>query len=219
MSLIPTTPPAADTGAASSVAPDAVARIAITAAALPMAPVAKPPRVSLDDINAEAQIAASAAAEEQALANVGIVESTLSQRGSEILEGLHGQRLDSAEPAADDRPTATDPGQAPPAAPDPAPAPEASQAKPARRPPLPIVERLKVLEAVRAAPALQPDAELANAISMAMDRAISTQMVRTYRQQLGLPSVAMPTRAELAARLAAAEAALAAQGRLDLPTT
>lgn len=97
-----------------------------------------------------------------------------------------------------------------------APAPQRQPAKQTRRPPLPMVERLKVMETIRQAPANKPDAELANAISMAMDRAISSQMVRLYRQQLGLASVPMPSRAELAARLAAAEAALAAQRGLPL---
>lgn len=198
MSLIPDTPPAA-LAATEKAMPDAVDRIAITAAGLPMKPIEKPAPVSLGDINA----AAAEAAEQQRLSALeGVVESTISERGQAILDAASKETGGEQQPVSQETAKAAAASPAPP--------------KPTRRPPLPIVERLKVLEAIRSAPADKPDAELANAISMAMDRAISGQMVRTYRIHLGLASVPMPSRAELSARLAAAEAALQAQKQLPL---
>lgn len=87
----------------------------------------------------------------------------------------------------------------------------------ARRAPMPMVQRLQVMEAVRAAPADEPDAELATRLSLALNRAIDSGTIKSYRVQLGLKSVPMPTKAELRAKLLALQAELAAKEQPTLP--
>ena len=90
-------------------------------------------------------------------------------------------------------------------------------AKATRRAPMSMVKRLDVLDAVRKAPADKPDAELAATISLALGHAVGSGTVASYRAQLGLPSVKMPSKAELRAKLAIAEQALAAAQQPTLP--
>ena len=86
-----------------------------------------------------------------------------------------------------------------------------------RRAPMPMVQRLKVMEAVRGAPADEPDTELAARLSLSLDRAIGTGTVKDYRLQLGLASVPMPSKAELRAKLAKLQAVVAAMEQPTLP--
>lgn len=89
--------------------------------------------------------------------------------------------------------------------------------KVARRSPMPMVQRLRVLELVRAAPVDKPDAELAADISLAIDRAVGSSTIADYRKQLGLASVKMPSKSELQAKLRALEAKLAEAQQPGLP--
>lgn len=97
--------------------------------------------------------------------------------------------------------------------------PVAGAAKPGktRRAPMPMVQRLQVMEAVRAAPADEPDTELAARLSVQLDRAIGSSTIKDYRLQLGLKSVPMPTKAELRAKLLRLQAELAAKEQPTLP--
>lgn len=90
-------------------------------------------------------------------------------------------------------------------------------AKKARRAPMTMVKRLEVLDTIRKAPVDKPDAELATEISLALGHAVGSGTVASYRAQLGVPSVRMPSKADLRAKLAAMEKALAAVQQPTLP--
>lgn len=122
----------------------------------------------------------------------GVVDSTLSERGEVLAAGGPNGELAIAEvvkPAA----------------------------KPARRAPMQMVQRLLVMEAVRSAPADEPDSELAARLSLQIGRAIGNSTVKDYRVQLGLVSVPMPTKSALRAKLAELQAELAAAQQPSLP--
>ena len=86
-----------------------------------------------------------------------------------------------------------------------------------RQSPMPMVQRLKLMEAIRSAPADEPDSELATRLSLQVGRAIASATIKAYRQQLGLVSVASLTKAALRARLAELQAELQAAQQPSLP--
>lgn len=231
--LIPTTPASAAGQASSGIAPDATRGALIGA-------MTKFPFPTVDELRAQqANVGKQAPAAvrlpvEAMLQGGGVVDSTLSERGQQLVAvAAKAMGLDAGEAQAaaelppvfaviHPEPTLAAELAAPVDAP-----PgvkliqgevgkldadikivEAPPAKPARRAPMQMVQRLRVMELVRAAPADKPDVELATEISMALDRAVGSSTIAGYRRQLGLASVKMPSKAELQAKLRALEAKL-----------
>jgi hypothetical protein len=82
---------------------------------------------------------------------------------------------------------------------------------------LTLAQKVRIVEIIKAAPADRPDVDVAADASAAIERAVSAQLIGTYRKDLGLQSVKQPTRAELRRRLEAVERALAEAKQVKLP--
>lgn len=67
-----------------------------------------------------------------------------------------------------------------------------------RKPRLTMVQRTEVMNRIRQADAKTPDLELARALTIELGATVSRSMVTSYRKQLDIESVPMPSRAELA---------------------
>lgn len=221
MTLIPDAPPGALASAkAKAAAPAAVSIGEPKAAAHAQhAPVSLPQGVVESRLSPAGQALAEMAKNPDPALRPA-TSPTIDAINAELADAAQALREDAAQQAAlasvqeDRQLEAAAADQQPPTS---AAVPGQPAAKPARRAPPSIVERSRILGLIQAADATTPDATLAASISLALGRAVGNGMVSSYRKQLGLASVRMPTRSELAAKLAAAEAELAARRQPGLP--
>lgn len=169
-------------------------------------------RRSMADVNAELQMAGD---EQRDAGDAPVLSASVSAMppaqqsfGDSVLKtDEHQATQEAAVQQAGQQPDAG--AQADPASPE--------QKK--RRSPLPIVERAKVLEMIKVADPKLPDAQLAAQISMHLGKAVANSTVTSYRLQLGLRSVKMLTRAEMAARLVELENQLSKVKQASLPVS
>ncbi|CAB4159234.1 hypothetical protein UFOVP707_65 [uncultured Caudovirales phage] len=86
---------------------------------------------------------------------------------------------------------------------------------------LTLVQRVKIMDLIRASDSAEPDHDVAERASrdLAADlggRVVSAELVGKYRTQLGLRSVPLPTRQELEAKVAELERQLIEERQLRL---